>query len=161
MYIPFEEMPSTSRIWIYQSDRAFSEEEKNWITTKLKAFCDGWNTHGNLMKTSFEMLLDQVLVLAVDESTQGASGCSIDSSVAVLRQIERELRVSLLDAGKIGLVDSGRVVVNPISAIKPAVNSGQITPDSQVINPMVQKKADLERNWIVSAKDSWLKRYFQ
>ncbi|WP_209330065.1 hypothetical protein [Lunatimonas salinarum] len=160
MYVPFEEMPYSSRIWIYQADRPFAKDEITWIENKLKAFCDGWNTHGQQMATSFEVLLNQVIVLSVDEQSLPASGCSIDSSVRVLREIENKLNLNLLDAGKIGVIQHDRLAVSKLGSVKAEVLAGNILPESKVIDPTVSKKEDLMANWIISAKDSWLKRYF-
>lgn len=160
MYVPFDEMPYSSRIWVYQSDRPFAKDEITWIENKLKAFCDGWNTHGQHMATSFDIVLNQVIVLSVDERNFPASGCSIDSSVRVLREIEERLGVNLLDAGKIAVLNHDTVSVSKLSSIKAEVLAGNILPESKVIDPTVSKKEDLMEKWIITAKDSWLKRYF-
>ncbi|MCC5936077.1 MAG: hypothetical protein JJU34_02230 [Lunatimonas sp.] len=160
MYVPFEEMPYSSRIWIYQSDRPFTKDETTWIADTLRAFCDGWNTHGQHMATSFEIVHHQVIILSVDERSFPASGCSIDSSVRVLREIENTLGLNLLDAGKIAVVHQDSLSVSKLSGIKAEVLAGNILPESKIIDPTVSKKADLMENWIITAKDSWLKRYF-
>ena len=36
MYIPFDNLPETSRIWIYQSNRKFSDAELTEIENDLK-----------------------------------------------------------------------------------------------------------------------------
>ena len=38
MYVKFEDLPSNSRVWIYQSDREFSDQEINFITEKAIEF---------------------------------------------------------------------------------------------------------------------------
>lgn len=160
MYVPFEEMSEDSRVWIYQAARQFSEIEKDLITSNLSKFCDGWNTHGNRMPTSFQILDDQILILAVDESGLGASGCSIDSSVRTLRQLEVQLENNLTDQGKVTFKsNSGEITVASAMGIKSRVNSGEIDAQTLVINPQVQRKKDLESVWILAGK-SWLNRYF-
>lgn len=160
MYVNFREMPEDSRVWVYQAARKFSEQEKELITSKLSVFCDGWNTHGNRMPTSFQILDEQILVLAVDESGLGASGCSIDSSVRILRELESQLQNNITDQGKVTFKsDSGEINVASALGIKSKVTSGEIVPQTLVINPQVQRKKDLDRVWI-SAGNSWLNRYF-
>jgi hypothetical protein len=160
MYIPFEEMSATSKVWIYQSDRPFSETEKTWIITKLVGFCNQWNSHGNLMPTSFDIKYDQFIILAVDESKMGASGCSIDSSVRILREIENQLSVNLLDSGKISFMDQENITVSNLQDIKNQILSGKLQPESPLFNPSVNKKSDLDEKWLIPAKESWLKKYF-
>ncbi|WPR74427.1 hypothetical protein [Algoriphagus sp. NG3] len=160
MYVEFKDLPDNSRVWVYQSERQFSENEKNLITQKLAAFCQSWNTHGNSMPTSFQLLEDQVLVLAVDESGLGASGCSIDSSVKILRELEKELGANITDQGKVTFKsDSGKISVTSALGIKSKVTSGEIDSQTLVINPLVKSKKDLDSVWIL-AGNSWMNRYF-
>ena len=160
MYVQFEEMSEDSRVWVYQASRQFSTQEKELIRARLSTFCDGWNTHGNRMPTSFQILDDQILVLAVDETGLGASGCSIDSSVRTLRQLEDELENNLTDQGKVTFKsNSGEITVASALGIKSKVTSGEIDSHTLVINPQVQIKKDLESVWIL-AGNSWLNRYF-
>ncbi len=160
MYLPFQEMPETARIWIYQADRKFNAEEIEFIKEKLTAFCDQWNTHGASMPTSFDLQYERIIILAVDESGLGASGCSIDSSVRVLRDIEQQLNVNLLDQGKVSFINEGKVITSKLQEIKSHISSGNLQEETPVFNPLVNKKQDLSDKWLIPAKDSWLKKYF-
>ncbi|MFD2035748.1 hypothetical protein ACFSKL_13170 [Belliella marina] len=162
MYLEFENIAAHSRVWIYQSDRKFTAEELTWVKSHLKAFCEQWNSHGALMPTSFEIKFDQVIILSVDESNLGASGCSIDSSVRILREIEQKLGVNLLDQGKVGFLDSeDNLAINSVFGIKESVKSGIVNPETLILNPLVKEKADLDNNWLIAAKESWLNKYFE
>ncbi len=160
MYLPFEQMPEYSRVWVYQADNAISESDEQLIRERLVSFCEGWNTHGNLMPTSFEILENQILILAVDESNLGASGCSIDSSVRTLRDLESHLQTNLTDQGKISLKrPDGELRVIPALGVKTRVTSGEIGFDAEVINPQIRVKSDLKNLW-QPVRNSWLSRYF-
>ena len=86
MYVPYNQISSDARVWIYQSDRAFNVAEKTNIESQLTDLCNNWNTHGTALHCSFQ-IHDWFICLFVDESKQGASGCSIDSSVAVIKKL--------------------------------------------------------------------------
>ena len=160
MYVEFKDISEDSRVWVYQAARQFTEQEKELISTKLSAFCEGWNTHGNRMPTSFQILDNQILVLAVDESGLGASGCSIDSSVRTLRELESEIENNITDQGKVTFKsNTGEITVASALGIKSKVTSGEIDPQTLVINPQVKNKKDLESVWIL-AGNSWLNKYF-
>lgn len=160
MYLPFEQMPEYSRVWIYQAERKFNAQEEALIQEKLTGFCQGWNTHGNRMPTSFEIFDSQIIVLAVDESQLGTSGCSIDSSIRALRELENTLSLNLTDQGKISLKNSaGELKVIPALGVKSRINSGEITEELEVINPIIQTKADIKNLWQPIRK-SWLNKYF-
>ncbi|HSI78028.1 MAG TPA: hypothetical protein VK957_19170 [Lunatimonas sp.] len=160
MYIPFKEMPANSRIWVYQSDRPFDTSEINWIQSHLSSFCEGWNTHGQGMPTSFDIMYDQFILLGVDEKDLGPSGCSIDSSVRIIRSIEEKTGVSLLDSGKVSFLSEEKVTVNKLADIRQSISKGILQPETPIFNPIISTKSDLAEKWIIPAKDSWLKRYF-
>ncbi|MFM2250442.1 MAG: hypothetical protein RLZZ358_1369 [Bacteroidota bacterium] len=160
MYLPFDQLPDSSRVWVYVSSRSFTPAEQALIHSGLTDFCGEWATHGNGMPTSFAILYEQLIVLAVDESQLGASGCSIDSSVRALRNLEQHLGVNLVDQGKLTLRDqAGQLKVLPALGIKSRISSGEITPDLEVIQPQIHTKADLSNLWLPLSK-SWLSTYF-
>lgn len=160
MYIPFKEMPSSSRIWVYQADRQFDPSEISWIQSLLTSFCEGWNTHGQGMPTSFEIMYDQFILLGVDEKDLGPSGCSIDSSVRIIRSIEEKTGVNLLDSGKVSFLSEEKVNVNKLADLRLSISKGVLHPETPIFNSLVSTKSDLTEKWIIPAKDSWLKRYF-
>lgn len=160
MYIPFEQLPAHSRVWIYQAERILTEKEIEIVKQRLTRFCEGWNTHGNGMPTSFDIFEQQILVLAVDESGLGASGCSIDSSVKVLKELESMLGVNLTDQGKVSVRNSsGELKVFPALGLKSKVQAGELTLEQEVINPLIRTKADLHQLW-QPVRNSWLNKYF-
>jgi hypothetical protein len=161
MYIPFDQMPLHSRIWMYQADRKFSSEEKEFIFLQLTQFCQQWNTHGTSMPTSFDIKFDQIILLAVDETHLSASGCSIDSSVRAIRQIEEQLNINLLDQGKISYLNPNEELeVTSAFAVKSKIQEGAIVAETPIINPLVNKIEDLSSHWKIQANESWLKKYF-
>jgi hypothetical protein len=160
MYVPFDQLPDTARVWVYQADRKLFEGEQELVHQKMIRFCENWNTHGHVMPTSFVLLHGQILVLAVDESSLGASGCSIDSSVRMLRELESLLAVNLTDQGKVSLRRAtGELQVFPALGVKSKVQSGEITLDQEVVNPLIRSKADLHQLW-QPVGSSWLNKYF-
>lgn len=160
MYLPFDQMPEYSRVWVYQADQKLSESDQKLIRDRMKSFCEGWNTHRNLMATSFDLVENQILILAVDESNLGASGCSIDSSVRALRELEKAININLTDQGKISLKkSSGDMKVISALGVKSKVNSGEIDSETEVINPSIRVKADLHNLW-QPVRNSWLNKYF-
>ncbi len=161
MYIPFEQMPLHSRIWMYQANRKFLPEEKDFISQQLTEFCKQWNTHGNSMPTSFDIKYDQIILLAVDESQLSASGCSIDSSVRVIKQIDEKLKINLLDQGKlIYLNQNEELEVTSAFAVKTKIKEGAILEETHILNPMIKSIEDLSTQWKILAKDSWLRKFF-
>ena len=107
MILPFDDMPIDSRIWIYQSDKKFKGSEIDQIQTKLTEFLKNWTAHGDDLKSSFEIKYERFLIIALNEKSTKASGCSIDACVHFIQQIEKEYKVSLLDKMNVFLLADG------------------------------------------------------
>ncbi|MGB3464401.1 MAG: hypothetical protein WBA74_03990, partial [Cyclobacteriaceae bacterium] len=80
MYIEFDLMPSTARVWIYQSSERLDDNLVKVIENHGQAFCEEWEAHGQALKSTVKVLHNRFLVISVDESFNKATGCSIDKS---------------------------------------------------------------------------------
>jgi hypothetical protein len=159
MFASFESLEDSARIWIYQSSRKFTETEKSTISTTLEAFTHSWVAHGNPLKTSFAILYDQFIVLATDENFNEASGCSIDSSVRVIRQLDQQFSLGLFDRTKIGFLKGEQLEMIPLNELPNALTEGRWKQNSMVFNNVLSTKGQLTNGWIVPANQTWLKRY--
>ncbi|WP_420582444.1 hypothetical protein [Reichenbachiella sp.] len=161
MYIPFDEMADTSRVWIYQADKLLSTSQQSQIESKCNSFLQEWAAHGQALKSSFQIIHDKFLVISVDESFNQASGCSIDASVALIKNLEQEFEINFFDRTKVCFFIDGEVVEVPLNGIKAEVESGTITSETLTFNNLVTDIRSFQTEWKVEAKNSWLKRYFQ
>jgi hypothetical protein len=96
MYVPFEDLPEDSRIWIYQSNRKFSDAELR-NRNRSAIFLEGWAAHGTSLESSYQLKYNRFIILAVNQDVQAATGCSIDSSVEFIQSLEQKYSVDLLD----------------------------------------------------------------
>jgi hypothetical protein len=85
MLIPFEELPKTSRLWLYPSNRKLSDDEVVEISETLNNFVQDWSAHGTSLEASFEIRYNRFIILAINQEFHPATGCSIDSSVAMIQ----------------------------------------------------------------------------
>ncbi len=97
MSVPLADLPDTARIWIYGVDRSLNDDERDALTNDLSSFVDQWTAHGAMLRASVEMIENRFAVVAVDEASAPASGCSIDAMVRRLAELEGRLGCSLLD----------------------------------------------------------------
>jgi hypothetical protein len=138
-----------SRVWIYQSDRKFTSTEETEILNKLAAFTNQWKAHGNELLAKAETRYGFFIILTVDESQAGVTGCSIDSSVRLIKEIEQEYHIDLFNRFNIAYKVNGEVVVNSKEDFETLVNIKQVTTETIVFNNMVQNLAELESKWEV------------
>ncbi|PCH76410.1 MAG: ABC transporter ATPase [Flavobacteriaceae bacterium] len=160
MVLDFNKLPGESRVWIYQSDRAFTAEEVITIEDKLKSFVSGWTHHGDALNGASVVKHNQFIVLGIDENTTGASGCSIDSSVFFIKEIEKQFNVQLLDRMQTAFRSNEAIEVVSLANFMSLVKENKIIEDTVVFNNLVATKAEFDTQWEVSAKQSWHKRYF-
>ena len=160
MYIPFNNLPDSARVWIYQSNREFNKEELNKINETLKEFNNTWNNHGEGLKSSFIVKYNQFIVLGIDENYHEASGCSIDSSVQVMKKIESEFDVELFDRMKTAFKVEENINIVSLADFQKYIKEDKINQDTIVFNNMVETVGDFKSKWEVSAKNSWHSRFF-
>ncbi len=159
MFTEYKNLPNSSRVWIYQSDREFTANEIELISVKAEEFINKWTRHGDDLKGSFTIKYNQFLVLAVDESFNDVSGCSIDSSVRFIQGLENELKLDLMDKLNITFKVNDNINVVKLSDFQKFAKEGKITSATIVFNNMVSTKEDFENNWEIPAKESWHKRF--
>src|SRR5436190_18120217 len=159
MYKPFESLPDHTRIWIYQANRRLHPSEVKAISDGLAAMCGQWAAHGTPLHTSFVILHDQFVVLAVDETANGASGCSIDGSVRVLKDLQRPFGVDLFDRTFAAFDISNQIVVHPLTEIRNLLEKKALSADTITFNNTLTTKGEWKAGWRVAVKDSWLARY--
>ncbi len=159
MFTEYKYLPNNSRVWIYQSDREFTQKEIEFISGKAEEFINSWTRHGDNLKGSFTIKYNQFLVLAVDESFNNVSGCSIDSSVRFIQQLENELQLDLMNKMNITFKDGDTINLVKLSDFQKFAKEKKITQETVVFNNMVNTKQDFENNWEVPVKQSWHKRF--
>lgn len=149
-------MAPESRVWIYQSDRPFTEAESVQIEQLLRTFASRWVSHNRALRAASGLLHNRFVVLAVDERQAGASGCSIDASVHFLKQLQAEFGVDLFDRMRFSYQTAdGQVETLPRDAFATAYAEGQIGPETLVFDPLVKTKAELDQQFVKPLWESW------
>lgn len=158
-YSAFDALALESRVWVYHSDRVFTSEETSQIDAEIYAFCTAWTSHNRQLKAAGKVVLDRIILLMVDESTAGASGCSIDSSVAFVKNIATKYQVDLFDRMLITYLDenNGSVHTTKLSSLSAEIESKQDC--IKVFDNLVKTKADLISHGIAPIADTWVKRF--
>ena len=156
---PIFKLADHSRVWIYQSNRPFSEREQIVLTSQLNAFVQDWAAHGRDLLAAGTVLLDQFIVLAVDERQAGASGCSIDKSVNFMKELAAQYDVSLFDRLTFTFLKDGQVQTAASSDFKRLYTEGSISEDTLVFDNLVSNVSDLRTTWLKPLASSWHKRF--
>jgi hypothetical protein len=151
-----DDFAATSRVWIYQANRLLSMSEALQAEQLLEAFAGSWQSHGTPVKGYGNLFFGQFVVLMADETATGVSGCSTDSSVRLIKEMESRFNVSMFDRQLLAFVINDKVQLLPLQQLQYAADNNFINADTPYFNNLVATKAELETNWIIPVKSSWL-----
>lgn len=155
-----EQYSPDSRIWVYTLSRSLTPDETALAQAAIDRFVDQWTAHNQALKATGEVWQQRYIVLMVDESQAGASGCSIDKSVHFLEQLGRELNVDCFDRMRFGWVKDGQLYTGTRDECVRFRQTGEITDDTLMVNTLAPTRARLAAEWLVPYVKSWARRLF-
>ncbi|HKL36075.1 MAG TPA: hypothetical protein VJ899_07280 [Salegentibacter sp.] len=159
MLVPFENLPDSSRVWIYQANRSFTNEELEEIQSRLDQFVTQWTAHGADLQAGYLIKYKRFIILALDQQINAATGCSIDASVHFIQQLEKEFNVDLLDKMNVSYKQGEFVAYKSLSDFRKMAKQKAVSPKTIVFNNLVNNKAEFHSDWEVPAAESWHKRF--
>lgn len=159
MLVNFDTLPETSRVWIFQANRSFTENELDEIRAKLDEFIENWTAHGSDLQSGYEIKYKRFIVLALNQNLNNASGCSIDASVHFIQQMEKEYNVDLLDKMNVSYKQGEFVAYKPLNEFRKMAKDRAVSKKTIVFNNLVNNIAEYKENWEVVAEDSWHGRF--
>ncbi len=151
-----ESFNNSSRVWVYQSNRPFTLSEALQVEDLLHDFATNWKSHGVPVKGYANLFFSQFIVLMADETATGVSGCSTDSSVRLMKQIEQLFNVKLFDRQLLAFVVKDKIELQPLNQLNYVVENSFINTDTLYFNNLVQTKEELLNKWMIPVKESWL-----
>lgn len=161
MLVPFEQMPDQSRLWIYQVNRPLSNDETALVKTHTEKFLSAWQAHGQDLKASYKLEHSQFLIISVDESFSQASGCSIDSSVHLIQELEKALNVSFMTTSQVAFLLDDKISLIPVNDLRKKVDSKEIGRDTKIFDNTVKNLHEFRSRWLIPSEQSWVNRYFK
>lgn len=159
MLVEFKSLPETSRIWIYQCNRSFSQQELQELQAHLNEFIQDWTAHGSDLKAGYEIKYKRFIILALDQSQTMASGCSIDASVRFIQEIEKKYAVELLDKMNVSYKQGEFIAYKSLVDFKKMAKQKAVSKNTIVFNNLVTNKGEYMQHWEVPASESWHNRF--
>lgn len=154
-YLPADFHPS-SRVWIYQCSRLLTMYEALALEPQLEAFVAAWQTHGTPVKGFANLLFGQFIVIMADETAAGVSGCSTDSSVRLIKQVEEQFKIDLFNRQNLAFLVKDKIQLLPLAQLQYGFDNGFLSQDTLYFNNLVANKGEMLEKWIIPIKDSWL-----
>jgi hypothetical protein len=151
MFVPFSELPASSRIWIYLANSEISLDQEGKISEFLSIKFSELASHGTGLRGGYTIIENRFLILSIDEGHYAASGCSIDSTVKWLVELGALLGIDFLSRSQVKKEKSG-LVFYPALGIKKYIDAGEIKVDDLFFDTLLQQKQQLEKEFLKPAE---------
>lgn len=159
MLVDFNTLPEESRVWIYQANRSFTEDEITEISSKLETFIENWTAHGGNLHSGYLIKYKRFIIIGLNQNLNNATGCSIDASVHFIQQLEKEYQVDLMDKMNVSYKQGDFIAYKSLTDFKKMAKDRAVSKNTIVFNNLVTNIAEFNENWEVPASESWHNRF--
>lgn len=154
--VKIEDLPDTARVWVFGSDQPLDEKATRILLEEVDQFLEQWKAHGTPLTAGRSWKYDRFLTIAVDQSTAGASGCSIDGLFRALKALEPKLGASMVTSGCVYFRDAeGSIECAGREQFTALANTGKISTHTRVFDPTVKSLGEWRARFELEAGESW------
>ena len=155
-HVPFETLPDDARVWVFGSDRPVSGDAERQLLSATDDFLATWAAHGSPLTCGRDWKESRFLTIAVDQSTAGASGCSIDVLFRALRDLGPRIGANLVTSGRIYYRNgAGEITETSRDSFADLAAAGTITPATPVFDTTVQTLGEWRARFERPVAESW------
>jgi hypothetical protein len=155
MLTPYHILPPSAKVWIYQANRSFTQDEVWEISDILENFVDQWKSHSRDVSGYGSLYHRRFVVLMADENSCDVSGCSIDSSVKLIRELEQAYDLNFFDRMKVCYKITDALIGSfAFTQLNEMMEKGKLKEETIVFNNLVTTKQEFETNWEIPLKYS-------
>jgi hypothetical protein len=158
--IRFSELPDDARLWVFAASDAVIGERSQTLLSAVDEWLAEWKAHGEPLSCGREWRDDHFLVIGVDQSTAGASGCSIDALFRVLQQLQGSLGTSLVGGGRVFYRGAdGRITAVSRGEFALRAAAGGIDATTEVFDITTTTAAAYRRGFSARAGETWHREF--
>ncbi len=155
----FENYSEKTPLWVYGFNILLSAEHKEVVQSRLEEFISNWQYHGKAVKGDFEIIENQFVLITTNDSI---SGCSIDSSVAVFKELKLTFGLDALDQNLIFFRSKRGIEAVSRPEFNVLVTAGEILDNTKVFNLSISTVGDFHNGQFeLDFKNSWHSRAFK
>ena len=143
----FPDLPDHSRIWIYISNREFTPSEVESVTSTIDQFVRSWKAHQKSLTAAGTLLLNRCVVFAVNEHDEQITGCSIDGSVKLIKEMEQQYRVDFFNRLNMLISSNGNTKMVSYHDL-------ENHKEDWIYNPNIQTLKEIREKWLVPIKET-------
>lgn len=150
------DFPDESRIWIFEANEPLGDESRTALADELDEFMKIWAAHGSKLAAGWEFNHGRFLVIAVDQSAAGASGCSIDALTRFVTSVGEKLGVSFFDRDAVTYRDGDDVKRVTRAEFARLARNGMVSGETPVFDNTVSTLGAVrDGRWETEAGRSW------
>ena len=150
----FPDFDNQANIWIYGLNKQISNEEKIIVEKYLSEFVSTWKSHGDEVTGDYRILFNRFIVIAA--KTSGISGCSIDSSIKIFKELNQKHGLDALNLNLVYYRSDNQIKSVRRSEFANLIQLSEITTDTLVFDTSIQSLQQLrDGKFEIAARDSW------
>jgi len=149
MLVNFNTTDDQSRIWIYAAENKLTNDQENHILKSISDHLQNWEAHKVPLSAGVTILENRFIVVALDESENGASGCSIDTLQKLIQNLEKELSICLLNRLNVFCKIEDEILCIPSFKLEGIVKANTLFYDLTI-----QKKSELH-SYLKPISEGW------
>jgi|UniRef100_UPI004048D596 hypothetical protein len=161
MFVNYDEISETAKVWVYPSSRKFYPNELGKIEEKIEEFLVGWKSDDDAFKASYQFLYQRFIILVAEHDTTALKVQDIDASVAFIIGLQEEFDVVLLDKMNVCFKQGEFVQYKELADFKKLLKNKAVTAKTIVFDNLISTKDDLENHWELPIEDSWYGRFLK
>lgn len=159
MFVPYESLSETAKVWIYPSNRKFYKEELEPIDRKVKDFVSQWKKEDDNFKCSYQLLYNRFIIILAEDDEGVLTNKDIDSQVGFILSLQNEYDVELLDKMNVCFKQGEYVQYKELKEFKKLLKNKSVSEKTVVFDNLIQSKGELEEFWEVPITESWYNRF--
>ena len=149
----YNTMPDDARIWIYASEKSFTKDQEIYIIKTISNHLQNWEAHKLPLTAAVTILERHFIVVALDESKNRASGCSIDILQKTIQDLEKELSIDLMNRLSVFCKIGQVIQCIPSHKLRDVVQL-----DTLFFDLTIQKKSEIAM-YLKPIRDGWCNRF--
>jgi hypothetical protein len=154
--VRIEGLPDDARVWVFGAEKTIDAGGTDLLLGEVDRFLSQWHAHGAPLTVGRDWKYGRFLTIAVDQSTAGASGCSIDGLFRTLKGLEPRLGASLVTSGVVFFRgQKGAIECVERERFTALSTEGKVVPDTRVFDPTVTTLGEWRARFELNAAQSW------
>jgi hypothetical protein len=154
--VPFSALPDDARLWVFAAAAPLDDVDEQKLLAAVDGYLLQWKAHGHPLTAARDWRDERFLAIAVDQRTEGASGCSIDGLFRTLQGLERAIGTTLVAGGLVFFRDSlGLVHALSREDFELLARKGNASVATPVFDTTVATVGDYRTRFERAAGESW------